>query len=159
MKNSKDKEFIQDLKEITAQQEDGCFIVFDKKDITLKIDIDEVKIKMTDQEFYSKVDAKINDKTKCKKIIKLLNQIPDHLVLRLEADYIDQIIKLMKSKALIKKLKEQGTKFLYNGIEIEPRIIESKMDKDVFTDEIEKIDDKRDRLSFDCDENLSLFFY
>ena len=93
---------------------------------------------MTDQEFYSKVDAKINDKTKCKKIIKLLNQIPDHLVLRLEADYIDQIIKLMKSKALIKKLKEQGTKFLYNGIEIEPRIIESKMDKDVFTYEIEK---------------------
>ena len=58
----------------------------------------------------------------------------------------------MKSKTLIENLKEQGTKFLHNGIEIEPRIIERKMDEDDFINEVKEIKAKRDRLNLDCDE-------
>ena len=75
VKNSDDKDFIEDLKELSAQ-EGGCYIVFDKKDITLKIDIDEVKVKIPEQEFYSKVDAKINDKIESEDIICMLEYIP-----------------------------------------------------------------------------------
>ena len=150
-KNSENNDFIEELKELSTQDEEQ-FIVFDKKDIALKIDIDEVKMKMTELEFYSKVDAKINDKIKPEDIIKMLEQIPKHLELRLEADYFDDIIELMKSKTLIEKFKEQGIKFLLWGIEIEPRIIKSKMDLSIFIDEVEEIDEKRYRLSMDCDE-------
>ena len=94
-KNSEDKDFIEDLKEFSTQKK-RCFIVFDKKDITLKIDIDEVKMKMPDQEFYSKVDVKINDIINPENIIEMLKHIPNHIELRLEADDIEQIIKLMK---------------------------------------------------------------
>ena len=150
-KNSEDKDFIEDLKEISAQEE-RCFIVFDKKDITLKIDIDGVEMEMPKQEFYSKVDAKINDKIKTKKLICILKHIPNHLAVRLEADYIDQIIKLMKSKTLIEKLKEHGIKFLLKDIEIKPRIIKSKMDGDYLKNKVREIEAKRNRLSMDCDE-------
>ena len=151
VKNSEDKKFIEDLKEFITQ-EAVCFIIFDMKDITLKIDIDKVKILIPEQEFYSKVDAKINDKLKSEDIIKMLEHIPNHLAIRLEADNIDQIIELMESKTLIEKLKEQGTKFLLNGIEIEPRIIEGKMDEDDFKNEIKEIEAKRDRLKMSCDK-------
>ena len=150
-KNSENNDFIEELKELSTQDEEQ-FIVFDKKDITLKIDIDEVKMKMTELEFYSKVDVKINDKIKPEDIIKMLEQIPKHLELRLEAYHIDEIIELMKSKTLIQKLKEQGTKFLHKGIEIEPRIIKCKMDLSIFIDEVEEIEAKRDRLNMDWDE-------
>ena len=144
--------FFEDLQRYSRMKGE-CIIVFDKKDITLKIDIDKVKMKMPELEFYSKVDAKIYDKTKdSEDIIKMLNKIPNHLIIRLEADYIEQIIDLMKSKTLIEKLKEQGIKFLYNGIEIEPRIIDSKMDEDDLKNEVEEIEAKRDRLNMDCDE-------
>ena len=146
-----DKKFIEDLKEESAQPR-RCFIVFDKKDITLKTNIDEVEMKMPEQEFYSKVDAKINNEIKLKDIIKMLNHIPKHISVRLEADNIDQIIKLMKSKTLIEKLKAQGNNFLYKGIEIEPRIIESKMDGDDLQNEVKEIEAKRDRLNMDCDK-------
>ena len=149
-KNSEMKHFIEDLKE---NLDISSYIIFDKKDITLKIDIDEVQLKMPKQEFYSKVDAKINAKTKDSDyIIKMLNKIPNHLELRLEADYIEQIIKLMRSKVLIEKMKEQGIKFLHKGIEKEPRIIESKMDEDDFKNELKEIEAKRDRLGMDCDK-------
>ena len=147
-KNLENKDYIEDLKEKSVQGE-GCFIVFDQKDVTLKIDIDKVKMKMSEQEYYSKVDAKINDKIKSEDIIKMLKHIPKHLEVRLEADYIEQIIKLMKSKTLIEKLKEQGNNFFLKGIEIEPRIIESKMDGDDLKEEIEA---KRVRLYMDCDK-------
>ena len=127
--NSKDKKFIEDLKEISILN-GKSFIMFDKKDVILKKDIDEVEMEKLKQEFYSKVDVKINDKIKCMKIIKILNQVPKHLGLRLEADYLGEIIELMKSKILIEKLEEQKIKFVYKGIEIEPRIIKSKMDED-----------------------------
>ena len=126
--NSERKDFIEDLKEISAQG-GGCFIVFDKTDVTLKIDIDEVEMNLTEQVFYSKIYAKINYEIKPADIICILEHIPNHLAIRLEADYIEHIIKLMKSKTLIEKLKEQRTKFMYKGIEIEPRIIKSKMDE------------------------------
>ena len=150
-KNSENNDFIEDLKELSTQEEEQ-FIVFDKKDIALKIDIDEVKMKMTELDFYFKVDAKINNKIKPEDIIKMLKHIPKHLELRLEADYIEQIIKLMKNKTLIEKLKEKGTKFLLNGIEIEPRIIESKMDEEDLIMEVKEIEAKRDRLNMDWDK-------
>ena len=149
--NSEDKKFIEDLKEITARKW-GYLIVFDKNDITLKIDINKVEIKILKKEFYSKVDAKINDKIKPEDIIKKLEHIPKHLAIRLEADHIEQIIELMKCKTLIEKLKEQKTKFLHKGIEIEPRIIESKMDEDDLKNELKEIEAKRVRLNMDCDE-------
>ena len=149
-KNSEVKHFIEDLKEISAHKE-RCFIIFDKKDIVLKIDIDEFKMKMPKQKYYSKVDAKINY-INSYYIIWKLKQIPSHLELRLEADYIEQIIKLMKSKTLIEKLKEQGTNFLYNGIEIEPRIIKSKQDEKDLKNEITEIEAKKDRLNMDFDK-------
>ena len=146
-----DKKFIEDLKEESAQPS-RCFIMFDKKDITLKTNIDEVEMKMPEQEFYSKVDVKINDKIKPEDIIKKLELIPKHLAIRLEADNIEQIIELMKRKILIEKLKAQGNNFLYKGIEIEPRIIESKMDGDDLQNEVKEIEAKRDRLNMDCDK-------
>ena len=150
-KKSEDKDFIEDLKKITAQEK-RFFIVFDKKDITLKIDIDKVEKKKPEKEFYSKVDAKINDKIESEDIIETLNHIPKHLTIRLETDSIYKIIKLMKSKNLIEKLKEQGTKFLHKGIEIKPRIIESKQDEDDLKKEGKKIEAKRNRLNMDCDK-------
>ena len=126
VKSSENIDFIEDLKEISAQR-GGWFIVFDKKDITLKINIDKVKMKMPEQECYSKVDVKINYRIESEDIICMLEHIPKNLAIRLEADHIEQIIELMKCKTLIEKLKEQRTKFLYNGIEIKPKIIESKM--------------------------------
>ena len=151
IKNSESKDFIEDLKKLSAQEK-GCYIVFDKKDITLKININEVKLKMTEQEFYSKVDIKINNKIESEDIIEMLENIPNHLAIRLETDYFDETIKLMKSKILIEKLREQGIKFLYKGIEIEPRIIESKMDEDDLKNEVKKILTKRGRLNRDCDK-------
>ena len=147
-KNLENKDYIEDLKEKPVQGE-GCFIVFDKKDVTLKIDIDEVKIKMSEQEYYSKVDAKINDEIKSEDIIKMLKHIPKHLELRLEVDCIEQIIKLMKNETLIENLKEQVTKFVYKGIEIETRIIVRKMDGDDLKEEIEA---KRLRINMDSDK-------
>ena len=149
--NSKDKKFIEDLKENSIRTFKR-FIVFDKKDITLKKDIDEVEIKKIKKEFYSKVDAKINDRIKPENIICKFKQIPNHLELRLEADHIGQIIELMKSKTLIEKLKEQRIKFLHKGIKIEPRIIKSKMDEDNLENEVEEIEVKRVRLNMDCDK-------
>ena len=127
--NSENKDFIKDLKKISTQ-EMRWFIVFDKKDVTLKIDINEVKMKMTEQVFYSKIDTKINYKIKPADIICILEHIPNNLAIRLETNSIYQIIKMMKSKTRIQKLKEQDTKFLLKGIEIEPRIIESKQDEE-----------------------------
>ena len=149
--NSKDKNFIKDLKELSTQHW-RSFIVFDKKDIALKINIDKIKMKKSKQKYCSKVDAKINDQIKSEDIICMLEHIPNHLTIRLEANKIDQIIKLMKSKTQIEKLKEQGTKILHKDIEIEPRIIESKMDENNFKKEISEIEAKRDRLNMDCDE-------
>ena len=149
--DSERKDFIKDLKIIsTLHWRDN--IVFNKKDITLKINIDKVKLKKPELEFYSKVDAKINDKIKSKKLIKMVKHIPSHLELRLEADNIEQIIEMMKSKTLIEKLKEKGTKFLHKGIEIEPRIIESKMDAKYLRNKVKEKEAKRDRLNMDCDE-------
>ena len=149
--NSDDKDFIEDLKKISTQEE-GCFIVFEKNDITLKIDINKVIKKMLEQEFYSKVDAIINDEIKSEDIIKMFKHIPKHLELRLEADCIDKIIELMKSAILIEKLKAQRTKLLLKRIEIEPRIIKSKKDGDDLKNEITEIEAKRDRLNMDCDK-------
>ena len=151
MKNPENKDFIEDLKKI-SEQEKRCFIVFDKKDITLKIDIDKVEEKMSEQEFYSKVDVRFDNRVDSEDIIWMLEDIPKHLELRLEGEYIKSIIILMKSKALIEWLKEQGTKFLHKGIEIEPRIIESKQDEDDLKNEVKEIEAKRDRLNMDCDE-------
>ena len=113
-------------------------------------------MKMRKLKFNSKVDAEIYDKIKPEDIIKMLEQIPNHLAIKLKGDNIDQIIELMKSKVLIKKLKKEGTKFFLKGIEIEPRIIESKMDGDDLKEEIEA---KRVRLYMDCDKQSNLFFY
>ena len=150
-KNTEDNDYIEDLKELSAQ-EGGCYIIFDKKDINLKIDIDRVKMKMPEQEFYSKVDAKINDQKESEDIICMLENIPNHLELRFEADKIEQIIELMKNKTLIEKLKEQGTIFLHKDIEIQPRIIESKIDEDDLKNEVNEIKAKRGRLRMDCDK-------
>ena len=151
-KNSERKYFIEDLKELSTSLPRRCFIIFNRKDVTLKIDIDEVKMKMPEQEFYSKVDAKINDRINSEDIICMLENIPDNLIIRLEADYIDQIIELMKCEILIKKLEEQGTKFVYKDIEIEPRIIESRIDEDDLKNEVKEIEAKRDRFNMDCDK-------
>ena len=149
--NSKDKKFIEDLKELSTQEQ-GCFIVFNKKDVTLKKDIDKVKIKWPKQEYYYKVDVKINFKVKPENIICMLEHIPKHFTIRLEADYLDEIIELMKSKILIEKLEEQKIKFLYKGIEVEPRIIKSKIDEDDLKNEVIEIAAKRDRFNMACDE-------
>ena len=149
--NSENIKFIEDLKELSIRKV-RSYIVFYKKDITLKIDIDKVDMKMPKQKYYSKVDAKINDKIKPENIICMLENIPNHLTIRLEADYIEQIIELMKSKILIEKLKEQRIKFLYKDIEIEPRIIKNKIDEDDLKNEVIEIKTKRDRLNMDCDK-------
>ena len=149
--NSENKDFIEDLKEESTQPR-TCFIVFDKKDITLKVNIDEVKLKITEQEFYSKVDVKINDRIKSEDIIWMLEHIPNHLAIRLESNSIEQLIELMNWEILIEKLKEQGTKFLLKGIEIEPRIIKSKIDEDDLKNEVKEIEAKRVRFSVNCDE-------
>ena len=151
VRNPENKDFIKDLKELSTQEK-RCFIVFDKKDVTLKIDIDEVEEKMSEQEFDSKIDMKINDEVKPKDIIKMLNQFPKHLELRLEADNTDQMIKLMKCDILIGKLKEKRTIFVYKGIEIEPRIIKSKMDGKDLRNEVKEIKAKKVRLNMDCDK-------
>ena len=150
--NSEDNDFIEDLKEFSIQQEERYFIVFDKKDITLKIDIDEVNMKTSEQEICSKVDAKINDKIMSNNIICMLENTPNYLGIRLEADYFDHIIELMKCEIFIKKLEEQGIKFVYKDTEIEPRIIESKMDEDNLKNEVKEIERKRYRLNLDCDK-------
>ena len=157
MKNSEDKKFIEDLK-FFSTQEAVCLIVFDKKDITLKIDIDKVEMKKLKQEFYSKVDAKINDRIKPENIIKMIEHIPNNLELRLEADHVEQIIELMKSKTLIEKLWEQRIKFLFNCIEIESRIIETKIDEDDLKNEVKKIEAKRDRLNICTVINIKAYF-
>ena len=144
--NSEKKDFIENLKKISTRNK-RYIIVFNKNDITLKKDIDKVKMKMRKLELNSKVDEVIYGKIKPEDIIKMLNHIPKHISVRLEADNIDQIIKLMKSKTLIEKLIKQGNIFLYKGIEIEPRIIESKMDGDDLKEEIEA---KRVRLFKGC---------
>ena len=149
--NSENKDFIEDLK-VESTQPRRCFIVFDKKDITLKINIDEVKLKITEQEFYSKIDAKINDRIKSEDIIYMLEHIPNNLAIRLESNSIDQLIELMNWEILIEKLKVQGTKFLHKGIEIEPRIIKSKIDEDNLKNEVKEIEAKRVRLRVECDE-------
>ena len=149
--NSENKKFIEDLKELSIRKV-RSYIVFYKKDITLKIDIDKVDMKMPKQKYYSKVDAKINDKIKPENIICMLENIPNHLTIRFEADYIKQITELMKSKTLIDKLKEQRIKFLYNSIEIEPRIIKNKIDEEDLKNEVIEIKTKRDRLNMDCDK-------
>ena len=151
VRNPENKDFIEDLKELSTQER-RCFIVFDKKDITLKIDFDEVGEKMSEQEFDSKIDVKINDEVKPKDIVKMLNQFPNHLELRLKADNTDQMIKLMKCEILIEKLKEKRTIFVYKGIEIEPRIIKSKMDGKDLRNEVKEIKAKRVRLNMDCDK-------
>ena len=151
VKNSENEDFIEDLKELSTRK-DRSFIVFYKTNVTLKIDIDEIKMKKKEQEIYSKVDVKINYKIKSKDIIKNLKHIPNHLAIRLEADKIEQIIELMKSKILIEKLRKQRTKFLYKDIEIEPRIIKRKMDEDDLKNEVIEIKTKRDRLNMDCDK-------
>ena len=148
-KNSKDIKFIEDLKKFSIQEE-TCFIIFDKKDLTLKIDIKEVKLKIPLQGFYSKVDVKINDWIKPEDIIKMLGYIPNYLSIRLEADNIDQIIKLMNCKILVEKLKEQGIKFIHKGIEIEPRIIEIKMNE-MIKNKVTEIETKRNMLNTDYD--------
>ena len=109
-------------------------------------------MKILNQKYYSKVDAKINDKIKPENIIKMLEHIPKHLELRLEVDHIEEIIELMNREILIEKLKEQGIKFLYKDIKIEPRIIKSKMDGDYLKNEVKEIETKRDRLRIDCDK-------
>ena len=149
--NSEDRYFIEDLKEKSAQPR-RCFIVFDKKDIALKINIDEVKLKMKMQEFYSKVDVKINYKIKSEDIICIFKHIPNHWAIRLETNSINQITELMNSEILIEKLKEMGINFLHKGIEIAPRIIESKMDGDDLKKEVKEIKEKWDRMSMDCDK-------
>ena len=115
-------------------------------------------MKKLKQEFYSKVDAKINDRIKPEDIIKMLEHIPKHLELRLEADHVEQIIELMKSKTLIEKLWEQRIKFLFNNIEIEPRIIESKMDEEELKNEVNEIKAKRDRLNICTVINIQVYF-
>ena len=150
--NIEDRNFIENLKRFSTPQKERSIIVFDKKDITLKIDIDGVDMKILNQKYYSKIDVKINDKIKSEDIIKMLEHIPKHLELRLEADNIEEIIELMNSEILIRKLKEQRTKFLLKGIEIEPRIIKSKMDGDDLKSEVKEIETKRDRLRIDCDK-------
>ena len=107
---------------------------------------------MTEQEYYSKVDVKINYKIKSEDIICIFKHIPNHWTIRLETNSIKKIIELMKSKVLIKKLKVQGIKFLHKGIEIAPRIIKSIMDKDDLKNEIDEIKSKRDRLNMNCDK-------
>ena len=149
--NSENKDFIEDLKEESTQEEE-CFFVFDKKDVTLKINIDKVEMEMSWQECYSKVDVKINDEIKPENIICMLKHIPKHLSIRLEADHIEQIIELMKSITIIEKLRKQGTKFLYRDIEIEPRIIEDKIDEKDLKNEIKEIEAKRCRMNMDCDK-------
>ena len=151
-KNSERKDFIEDLKELSTSLPRRCFIIFNMKDITLKIDIDEVKMKMPEQEFYSKVDVRINDRINSEDIISMLKNIPDNLIIRLEVDYIDQIIELMKCETLIKKLVEQGIKFVYKDIEIEPRIIESKIDENDLKNEVKEIEAKRCRFNMYCDK-------
>ena len=147
VKNPENKEFIDDLKECSKYTED-CLIIFDQKDITLKIYMDKVKKYMPEQEFYSKVNVRI-DFIESENIIKMLKHIPNYLTIRLEADYIYKIIEPMKSKIIIEKLKKLGTKFLHKGIEIEPRIIKSKQDEDDFIDEIGA---KICQLNIDCDK-------
>ena len=110
--------------------------------------MDKVKKKMPEQEFYSKVDARI-DFIESEDIIKMLKHIPNYLTTRLEADYIYKIIEPMKSKIIIEKLKKLRIKFLHKGIEIEPRIIKSKQDEDDFIDEIGA---KICQLNIDCDK-------
>ena len=144
--NSENKDFIENLKKISTLK-NRYIIVFNKNDMTLKKDIDKVKMKMRKLELNSKIDEEIYGKIKPEDIIKMLEQIPNHLSIRLKVDNIDQIIELMKSKVLIEKLKNEGTKFVYKDIEIEPRIIESKMDGDDLKEEIEA---KRDRLFMGC---------
>ena len=151
VKNPENKDFIEDIKKLSAQQK-RCFILFNKKHVNLKIDINEVKMKMPEQELYSKVDVRINNRIKPEDIIEMLEHIPNHLAVRLEADYFDETIKLMKSKILIEKLKEQGTKLLIKGIEIEPKIIESKIDEDDLKNEVTEIKAKRFRMNMDCDK-------
>ena len=144
--NSEKKDFIEKLKKISPRYK-RYIIVFNKNDISLKKDINKVKMKMRKLELNSKVDEVIYGKIKPEDIIKMLEPIPNHLAIRLKVDNIDQIIELMKSKVLIEKLKKEGTKFVYEGIEIEPRIIESKMDGDDLKEEIEA---KRVRLFMGC---------
>ena len=67
--NSKDKTLIEDLKEFSTQYW-RIYIVFDKKDVTSKNNIEEFKVKMLKQEFYTKVDAKISFFTRSNNIIK-----------------------------------------------------------------------------------------
>ena len=140
-----------DLKELSTQEK-RSYIVFDKKDVTLKINIDKVEMIMTELECYSKVDVKVNNKIQPGNIVKILEHIPSNLAVRLETNNIDETIKLMKSKTLIEKLQEQGIKFLYNGIEIEPRIIESKHDEDDLNNEVTEIKAKRCRMNMDWDK-------
>ena len=140
-----------DLKELSTQEK-RYYIVFDKKDVTLKINIDKIEKKMLELECYSKVYVKINNKIQPGNIVKILEHIPSNLAVRLEADNIDLIIKLMNSEILIEKLRKQGIKFLLKGIEIEPRIIESKMDEEDLKNEVTEIKAKKCRMIMDWDK-------
>ena len=110
------------------------------------------KIEMPKHEFYSKVDVMINEENKPEDIIKMIDQIPEQSLLKLEADNIDNIIELMKSEDFISEMKNKITKFLYKGIEIEIKKIKDKTDEKDFKNEILKREAMSNRLRKDCDE-------
>ena len=124
------KEFIERLK-LKEKCKDQSYILFNKKDITLKMIMSKDKIEMPKHEFYSKVDVMINESNKPEDIIKMIDQIPEQSLLRLEADNIDNIIELMKSEDFISEMKNKITKFLYKGIEIEIKKSRIKLTKKI----------------------------
>ena len=85
-----------------STQQRKWIIIFNKIDIILKLNIEEVETKINDQKFYSKIDIKLNDKNNEENIISLIVHIPNNLYIRLESDNIEQIIELMGNKTFNK---------------------------------------------------------
>ena len=145
-KSTSDKlDFIKYMKEIT-KSEHQIYVIFDKKDLTLKTSFNKISNDISSLDLWSNVDLKMNTDSEESDVVDMLELIPKHLVCRLKSDNLNQIVSLMKSKSLIEKFEEIEVKILFKGIEIKPKILDTEEKEENFIKEIKLKEQKEERL-------------
>ena len=113
-------------------------IIVDKNDLTLRTTSDKAKSNHKYLKFFSKADIALERSMDENDVLEMLDHIPKHLVCRLEAYNLEQILKLIKCDELLSKLEVLMIQFLLDGVEIKPKKIECKEEEKSFIDEINK---------------------
>ena len=135
--DSEKSDLIRYLEGLSADEE-SCYIVFNKEDITLKSTFGDAKALTKKYNFFSKIDINLSKKLTEKNVYEMLNRIPNHLIIRLILDDIKHVARFMKCKKIIKSMQEHWAKFLYNQIEIEPKRLNNKHDESKFINKVLK---------------------